>query len=464
MVIRILFLLLTFSYCIVVDGQIIAGNFYGLPNQSITLSGFNGFTTYSISSAKTDEKGNFKLNYSDSDYGMGYLMSTGKKPFFLILSEEDIELVGESLNQTETLKIIKGEENQWFEQYAQEQPKREQAFNAWIYLEKLYSADSLFSVHQKPNKTIQIEKQRIINEDAVFLRELPKNSYASWFLPVRKLVSSVSTVAQYRQEEIPSTIEVFRALDYADQRFYKSGLLKDAIDNHFWLIENSGKSIEAVYLEMQQSIDAMMVHLAKDDKKLNEVTKYLFDLLERHSLFQASEYLAIKVLNETSCTIDNDLAKQLETYRAMKKGNIAPDINLNNNTYLKGVKQNQYKSLKSLKSPYSLVVFGASWCPKCTEEIPKIIPNYSKWHGHGVEVVYVSLDTEQAIFEESTNQFPFLVYCDFKKWDSQTVQDYHVFSTPTMFLMDDTRKILLRPHSVEQIDAWIDWNLVQENQ
>jgi hypothetical protein len=44
----------------------------------------------------------------------------------------------------------------------------------------------------------------------------------SWFLPTRKLVSSVSAVAQYRTEEIPATFAAFRNLDYSDQRLYKS--------------------------------------------------------------------------------------------------------------------------------------------------------------------------------------------------------------------------------------------------
>lgn len=70
----------------------------------------------------------------------------------------------------------------------------------------------------------------------------------------------------------------------------------------------------------------MLEDLIKDDKILNEVTDYLFDLLERHSLFEVSGYLALKVLNETSCTLNSDLANQLESYRAMKKGNVAPDI------------------------------------------------------------------------------------------------------------------------------------------
>ena len=118
--------------------------------------------------------------------------------------------------------------------------------------------DTLFLVQKAPNQAIKKEKQRVKNEDSTFLALLPKDSYVRWFLPTRKFVSSVSTVAQHRTEEIPSTIASFRALDYTDQRLYKSGLFKDAIESHFWLLENSGKSLDSVFVEMQRSIDAML--------------------------------------------------------------------------------------------------------------------------------------------------------------------------------------------------------------
>jgi hypothetical protein len=256
-----------FLFCIsFVQAQTITGNLSLLPNQSIKLEGFNGLKTYPISATKIDDKGNFKLYYSKADYGVGYLLSADEKPLFVILSGEDIELVGEALSYVETLKITKGQENQWFEQYAKEHPRREQALSAWIYLEKIYTQDSLFSVQDKPNKAIQAEKQRIKNEDAEFLNALPKDSYVSWFLPTRKLVSSVSVVAQYRPEEIPATITAFRNLDYTDERLYKSGLFKDAIESHFWLLENSGRSLDSVFIEMQHSIDAMLENLMFDEK------------------------------------------------------------------------------------------------------------------------------------------------------------------------------------------------------
>lgn len=438
-------------------GQSIEGNLSKLIHKKIKLEGFNGFQSYLISETSTDENGNFKLTYSKIDYGVGYLIAEENKPLLVILNGENIEIIVESLGLNEIIKIKNGQENLYFEQYAKEHPRREQALSAWNYLEKIYTSDSLFSMQQKPINAILEEKQRIKNEDKIFLSSLPSDSYVKWFLPTRKLVSSVSTIAQYRPEEIPETIETFRNLDYTDPRLYKSGLFKDAIDSHFWLLENSGKPLDNVFKEMKISVDAMMIKLVTNEKIFNEVTDYLFDLLEKHSLFQASEYLALKVLNEGNCTINSDLANQLETYRAMKKGNIAPDIVFTKSNFNNLAKI--VSKLSDVKSKYTVLVFGASWCPKCKEELPEIVKLYSKWKSKGVEVVFIALEEDRNTFINFAKALPFISYSDNKKWESKIVKDYYVFSTPTMFLLDNKREIVLRPKSAKQMDAWVDWYL-----
>lgn len=446
------------------NSQVIFGKLSLLTNQPISLEGFSGLKTYPISKTRIDKDGNFQLNYNKSNYGIGYLISTDDKPLLVILSGEDIEIVGEALSYTETLSILEGKENKWFVQYARENTLREQVLSAWSYLHKIYDLDRLFMFHEQPKDEIINEIKRIKIEDSTFLMSLPNDSYVKWFLPTRKLVSNVSVVAQFRPEEISATIRAFRAIDYTDKRLYHSGLFKDAIESHFWLLENSGKTLDTVFVEMQQSIDMMMEGLIKDERKLNEVTDYLFDLLERHSLFQASEYLAIKVLNEVSCTINSDLSKQLETYRAMKMGNTAQDIYFTGDNLAPNYDSKNFpKKLSDLKSKYMIVVFGASWCPKCTEEAPEIAKLYPKWKESDVEVVFVSLDDNKEAYHKFIKYFPFISTCDFKKWDSPIAKDYYIFGTPTMFLLNQNREILLRPKSVKQIDAWIDWYLVGGN-
>ena len=78
-----------------------------MANQEITLQGFNGLQNYAIATTKIDEKGNFKLNFTPADYGMGYLVSSDKKIFLLVLSGENSELVGETIRSVDFPHITK---------------------------------------------------------------------------------------------------------------------------------------------------------------------------------------------------------------------------------------------------------------------------------------------------------------------------------------------------------------------
>lgn len=440
----------------------LTGSFSALGNQPIRLVGFDGFEIYTIDSVKALANGAFTMSFSEKDHGMAYLATDDNKSFIIVLADETMHISGESFANPETIRISGSNENVLFGRYATEHPRREQALSAWDYLRRIYQKDSLFAVHELPVKAIEKERTRIQQEDRMFLKQLDPGSYVSWYLPTRKLVSSVAVIAQYRTDELPSTIEQFRQLDYTNPRLYKSGLLRDAIEAHFWLIENSGRSLDSVYVEMNKSIDRMMLTLISDEKKFNEITDFLFKQLEKRSLFGSSEYLAVKVLNEQSCTINNDLVAQLESYRAMKKGNVAPDIIFKGDV-LKGedIATNQLTKLSDFQCRFTLIVFGASWCQACASELAQIANMYSEWKKQGVEVLFVSLDETPQNFKQFAGNFSFTSICDYKKWESPIVKDYHVFATPTLYLLDYERRILLRPNSVHQMNAWVDWILVQ---
>ncbi len=459
----ILFIFLTLNLLLsTAYGQTITGTFPHHAHQQIKLVGFKGFDAYTIDSVPANEKGQFNFRFSKNDNGIAFILSENNESFLVILSEESIKLKGESFALAESIEIIDGFENKVFRQYAAEHPRREQTLSAWDYLTKIYRNDSLFNLHEIPKQAIENEKQRIKTEDSLFLAGLPQNAYVSYYLPLRKLVSSVSVIAQYRAEEIPKAIQTFRTIDYNDKRLYKSDLQKETIESHFWLIENSGRSLDSVYIEMNKSIDILVENLLSDEQKLNEITEYLFKFLEKRSLFAASEYLALKLLNVQGCSLNNDFAAQLESYRAMKKGSTPPDIEFKGDIFAPGYGIGSIpKKISDMQSNYIVVVFGASWCPQCPQELIKISAHHKKWKEQGIEVVFVSLDDDEKKFQSFASVFPFISLCDYKKWESPAVKNYHVFATPTLYLLNSKREILLRPNSVSQLDSWIDWYLVQ---
>ncbi len=184
--------------------------------------------------------------------------------------------------------------------------------------------------------------------------------------------------------------------------------------------------------------------MQENDSLLNTVADHLYNYFEKRSLIKASEYVSLYLLDTQQCSLKDDVAAKLESYRKMKPGNKAPEIVFANN-----------KKLSDIKT-HKLVVFGASWCPHCTKEIPKLIENYKKWKAKNVEIVYISIDTDPAAFKKTYKNMPWQqTHCDYKGWDTQAAKEYYVTGTPTYYLLDANNTILVRPKTVLHADAWI---------
>ena len=94
--------------------QTISGTFSSLANQTLSLEGTKGLDTYSIGSAKADEKGQFSFCYSPQDYGVAFLSGEDKKPFVVILEKLGVRLEGQVLSEASSIRILEGQENRWF--------------------------------------------------------------------------------------------------------------------------------------------------------------------------------------------------------------------------------------------------------------------------------------------------------------------------------------------------------------
>lgn len=441
------------------SAQSITGNLAELPNQKIYLYGYDNFDRYAIDSTTTNAQGIFKLNFSTTDHGVGLVETEVARPSLIILAQEHIAIELTAIEDDFQVAITEGRQNLMFQQYLSEQPKREQALNAWQYLQNMYTVDAHFSANKRLRKAIDKEIKRLHQEEGSFMNGLDADAFITWYIPLRKLLGSVSRIAQYETERIPATREALQSIDYADDRLYKSGLLREAIENHIWFIENSSGSLDSVFADFNRSIDIIIAQLKDDNEKFNLITQRFFDVLEKRSLFTSSEYLAKRLLDGDDCgCLNPNFEKQLHKYGKMAKGAIAPDIVFTEFTYFpEGVKA---KSLSELSADYYLVVFAAGWCKHCTEELPKIADYYPTLKDKNIEVVLVSLDENVRDFAQFAAPLPFISTTDYQKWDGQAATDYQVFGTPSYFLLDKDLKILQKLTSVEHIKSWVEWKLI----
>jgi len=231
-------------------------------------------------------------------------------------------------------------------------------------------------------------------------------------------------------------------LDFNESETIHSGLFEDLIQTYIAVVADQKNGT----LWLNEGTDAILKSLSTNPELKQNAAEYLFSVYEKKSLFEASEHLALQMLNDQNCSLDIKHKALFEQYRKMANGKTAPDIQLS-------AGQNLY----NLKNKCKLVVFGASWCQKCTEEIPKLAQFYQSWKDkYQLEVVFVSLDTQKQAYQDFIKNFLWISTCDFKSWDSSTVTDYCVFATPTMYLLDANNSIQVKPISAEQISAWLE--------
>jgi hypothetical protein len=141
------------------------------------------------------------------------------------------------------------------------------------------------------------------------------------------------------------------------------------------------------------------------------------------------------------------------------------------------------QNLYSIKAPYTLVVFWDPDCGHCREQVPKIDSMYNAdWKNTGIKLVGVLVDT----LRTSNTKWPAVR----EKWTKYIVehklnnwhhwyqsyemreeerkknipnfrQNYDVYQTPTIYLLDEEKRIIAKKISPEQIHDFLEF---QKNQ
>jgi len=431
--------------------QQITGTLQQNKNQTLTLTGFDYYNPVTLSKTKADRLGNFSLSYDGNYTGMGIISNEAGQRLILVLDGTSVTIKADHLEERDSLVFVNSVENQLFDKLSKRISLNDRAYVGWDYLRKVYDTEH-FADQQQLRKQVHKALEHIEAENTQTLMQLPQDSYIFWYAPIRKLVSDMPQTINNYPQRIPNNIKVFRTTDLNNPKFKTSGIFRDLIEGHYLLLENMGQPLDSVYAQMEISTNYIINNLHNNKPLLEDVSQELFAFFEKRSLFKAAAYLSEHLLETYATTIDADLRSTMERYVTLKVGNTAPNIQLTPTKTLKNINNN------------ILLVFGSGGCGHCIEDKAKLLNYYPKWQAKGnLEVVYISIDTEKAIYNQAYANTPWTTYCDFKGWDNQAVKDYFVNATPTYVLLDKDLKILLHPRSLEQVNVWVDYKLVGSN-
>ena len=184
-----------------------------------------------------------------------------------------------------------------------------------------------------------------------------------------------------------------------------------------------------------------------------------FDKEKKEEAF-LSVYDAFLSVEGENCEIAHDNFKEFRekasNYKGVQIGVKAPNFEIEAQTgnYL-------YK----LKSDYILLIFWATWCPHCKEELLKIQKlldkNLVKLEKDGFtwKTIAISLDTDEnqwRNFIAANNLTNWQHISELNSWNDTTVKKYNIYATPTMFLLDKDKIIIKKPTSARALELFFE--------
>lgn len=122
-------------------------------------------------------------------------------------------------------------------------------------------------------------------------------------------------------------------------------------------------------------------------------------------------------------------------YKNIEAGSIVPDFKFYD-------KDGHEVNLYSIDAPLKLIVFWASWCAPCIEEIPQLRALYTEHNNIAIISYSIDADKNSWINAIEKNQIPWYSYIDPHGVEGEFPAYFSVQQIPLMVLLDGENKII----------------------
>ena len=140
-----------------------------------------------------------------------------------------------------------------------------------------------------------------------------------------------------------------------------------------------------------------------------------------------------------------------ESFQKVRVGAVAPDYS---GVSIDGKSYRLYES----KAQRILVVFWSTDCEYCHDFLVKIRKHLDLQNDYELVTFALAEDQEEVAAVVKKMRLPGYHFYDALRWDGKAFLDYHVTSTPMVFLLDSDKTILCKPYDWDELRYWFKKN------
>jgi thiol-disulfide isomerase/thioredoxin len=385
---------------------------------------------FSLTAPGNIEPGVYRFQYSQTASEYVDIILNGK--------EKEITFTLDALSENKVPTFTQSKENELWYNYQNQSQLQLQKIEMLNQFAAIYPSATDKIVTQA-RQALALEKENYTTQKNIFL----KNNSTTWaaLMEQNKSYYFTNPKDDWRIQNLQKHQHFWDDIRINNAQLINTPLYTELILNYLKYYMNPEMPLEEDQMiqGFKESVDTIMSKFSGNEETQKFALQYLqlgFKEIGNEEVLQYIDQNYQELAEQCQDdTVTSDFDQRMASYAAMKAGNLAPNIAFEDES-----------SLYDIISEQTLVVFWASWCPHCQEELPKV-NNWAKEHPK-TRVVAISLDDDKTAYEQAIQELPNMMHhTDLKKWNGQTVKDYYVYGTPTFVLLDKDKKIIKKASS-----------------
>ncbi|SDS56279.1 AhpC/TSA family protein [Polaribacter sp. KT25b] len=397
-----------------------------IKTDSITLSGKKQAVGRFEFKLKPDAKpGAYRVNYRTE--GAGFLD--------IFYNKENISFIFNPDYPEQTVSFSKSSENKLYQEYVETISKAQ---------EKLDSIQ--IAALQNPKldlKTRYINAFNKVNVVQNKYAELSKEKYIAPIIKASNQNNSAEILTSVEDYLFKVKNSFFNNLDFNKKTLINSSFLTDRIVSYIFYINYSDDSRTQQKL-YKEAIDVVLYKINNQPYK-RDIIEFLIVQFEAYKNLEIIDYLFENHYNKLPETLQSQKFKSEKiALFASEIGRIAPDFSWKENG-----KSFKLSTLNDAEK--YVLVFWSTSCSHCMREIPEL-HSYLK-NKKNIKVIAFALEDDAFVWENysRTNLYGWHNVLGLNKWQNETAKTYQIFSTPSYFVLDKSKKIIAKPNEIDDV-------------
>jgi peroxiredoxin len=432
------------------------GTVKGYGGGKVYLMSIYGEKTTPIDSAVADTAGAFRFAMNGRLPGTYRVYWTKEGYVDLIWNREDVRFTTTAKAPDDSLKIVTSVENRINLAFSGLDRVNQSKLQLLIPVLDYYPVKDAFY------QSVAMEMERIQRMQLNTLDSLAKLYPASFAVRVARVYQSPFIPSSLAREERMNFLKLhyFDKVDFSDTALLRSMVFANKAISYLAIYSNNRLPQKQLEAEFIKAVTAMLGAASVSPGIFKFWLDYLVGGFDKYHFDEVITYIADNFQDPFSCEDQQRktaLQKKLETFKKIAVGKVAPEISAPD-------PKGKTVSLTAVASEYTLVVFWSSECPHCAAMMPRLKEIYESQKPKRLEVFSVSIDTSRTAWTGflKEQKLSWINISDLKGFNGRAADDYNIYATPTMFLLDRQKKILAKPISLPELEHSLrDYKLMQ---